>query len=180
QGRGSAANSLVAYLLGITPIDPLAHDLVCERFLSDDRQIAPDIDSHFQADRREEAIKYVQERYGAAQTARACTFVTFRGRSALRDVGKALGLPLHLLDRATRVLDIRRSGALGESASLQDTFAGQLETPAWQQLLDLCAQIDGLPRHLSIHNGGMILTGPPLAGRVPTGPATVPGRAGGQ
>jgi len=176
QGRGSAANSLVAYLLGITPIDPLAHNLVFERFLSDERQIAPDIDIDFQADRREEVIQYVYERYGAAHTAMACTFVTFRARSALRDVGKALGLPLHLLDRATRVLDIRRSGALGESASLQDTFTGQLETPAWRQLLDLCAQIDGLPRHLSIHNGGMLLTGSPLAARVPTEPATMPGR----
>jgi len=176
QGRGSAANSLVAYLLGITPIDPLAHDLVFERFLSDERQIAPDIDIDFQADRREEVIQYVYERYGAAHTAMACTFVTFRARSALRDVGRALGLPPHLLDRASRVLDVHRSGALGESASLRDTFAGQLETPAWQQLLDLCAQIDGLPRHLSIHNGGMLLTGLPLAARVPTEPATMPGR----
>lgn len=176
QGRGSAANSLVAYLLGITPIDPLAHDLVFERFLSTERQIAPDIDIDFQADRREEVIQYVYERYGTAHTAMACTFVTFRARSALRDVGKALGLPLHLLDRAAKVLDIRRSGALADSASLRDTFAGQLDTPAWQQLFDLCAQMDGVPRHLSIHNGGMVLTSPPLAARVPTEPATMPGR----
>src|SRR5690606_26005443 len=78
QGRGSAANSLVAYLLGITPVDPLAHDLVFERFLSAERALVPDIDIDFDAARREEVIQYVYARYGEAHTAMACTFVTFR------------------------------------------------------------------------------------------------------
>ncbi len=94
QGRGSAANSLVAYLLGITPIDPLAHNLVFERFLSDERRLAPDIDIDFQADRREEVIQYVYQTYGTDHAAMACTLVTYRRRSAVREVGKALGLPL--------------------------------------------------------------------------------------
>jgi DNA-directed DNA polymerase III PolC len=98
QGRGSAANSLVAYLLGISPIDPLAHGLVFERFLSDERRLPPDIDVDFDAARREEVIQYVYERYGEDHAAMACTFVTFRARSALRDVGKALGLSAALVD----------------------------------------------------------------------------------
>ncbi|NIP84745.1 MAG: hypothetical protein GTO03_03990, partial [Planctomycetales bacterium] len=113
QGRGSAANSLVAYLLGITPIDPLAHDLVFERFLSDactytrqpgrpgERGMAPDIDIDFQADRREEVIQYVYRRYGPEHTAMACTFVTFRRRSALQDVSKVLGLSPDLVRQVT-------------------------------------------------------------------------------
>jgi error-prone DNA polymerase len=141
QGRGSAANSLVAYLLGITPIDPLAHDLVFERFLSAERQLTPDIDLDFQADRREEVIQYVYRRYGPAHTAMACTFVTFRARSALRDIGKALGLPLQLVDQTTKSLDFHpRAGTL--AASLDTPH----NTPLWEQLLDLCRQIDHLPR----------------------------------
>ncbi|MFO7538197.1 MAG: hypothetical protein R6X32_09065 [Chloroflexota bacterium] len=92
QGRGSAANSLVAYLLHISPIDPLAHGLVFERFLSDERRVVPDIDLDFESERREEAIQYIYQTYGPAHVAMACTFVTFRARSAVRDVGKVLGL----------------------------------------------------------------------------------------
>ena len=188
QGRGSAANSLVAYLLGITPIDPLAHDLVFERFLSDERAIAPDIDIDFQADRREEVIQYVYQRYGPEHTAMACTLVTFRARSAMRDVGKALGFPLGLLDRAAKALDTREAGAIANSASFMEAFGDQAHHLPWQQLFDLCQQIDpstgsghrsghgGFPRHLGIHNGGMIITGSPLVEMVPTEPATMPDR----
>ncbi|MDP9309695.1 MAG: PHP domain-containing protein [Chloroflexota bacterium] len=90
QGRGSAANSLVAYLLGISPIDPLAHDLVFERFLAEGQAVLPDIDIDFAADRREEVIQYVYERYGTDHAAMACTLVTFRSRSAARDIGKVV------------------------------------------------------------------------------------------
>ncbi|NLS79317.1 MAG: DNA polymerase III subunit alpha, partial [Chloroflexi bacterium] len=103
QGRGSAANSLVAYLLGITPIDPLAHDLVFERFLSAERAAAPDIDIDFQADRREEVIQYAYRRYGTAHAAMACTLITFQARSARRDVGKALGLSPEAVQQALAV-----------------------------------------------------------------------------
>lgn len=98
QGRGAAANSLVAYLLFISPISPLMHDLVFERSLSDERRGTPGIDSDFQADRREEVIQYVYQRYGTDHAAMACTFVTFRERSAIREVGRALGLPPDLID----------------------------------------------------------------------------------
>ena len=165
QGRGSAANSLAAYLLGITPIDPLAHDLVFERFLSAERTLAPDIDIDFQADRREEVIQYIYRRYGADHAAMACTFVTFQARSALRDVGKALGLSAGLLDQAEKAFD-------GQAPADDPVTENKMRA----QLFDFCSQIDGFPRHLGIHNGGMIITGPKLFERVPTEPATMPDR----
>jgi error-prone DNA polymerase len=162
QGRGSAANSLVAYLLYISPIDPIAHDLVFERFLSSERQVVPDIDIDFDAQRREEVIQYIYGLYGEAHTAMACTFVTFRSRSALRDIGKAVGLSPDVMAEAVRTLD---NGQAGESG----------QAPV-DMLLDLCRQIEGFPRHLGIHSGGMIITGAPLMGRVPAEPATMPNR----
>lgn len=162
QGRGSAANSLVAYLLYISPIDPLAHDLVFERFLSPERPALPDIDLDFDAARREEVIQYIYDRYGEAHAAMACTFVTFRARSALRDVGKALGLGPDILAQAERVLEGQGDG-LAAAAPLR-------------LLLDLCQQIEGLPRHLGIHSGGMVITGSPLMGRVAIEPATMTDR----
>jgi error-prone DNA polymerase len=176
QGRGSAANSLVAYLLDISPIDPLRHNLVFERFLSAERAFPPDVDFDFQADRREEVIQYVYGRYGADHAAMACTFVTFRARSALRDVGKALGFPTSLLDRASGLLETHHAGQLATSPRLREELGDLLDAPLWQQLFDLCSQMQGLPRHLGIHNGGMIVTGAPLFERVPTEPATMPDR----
>lgn len=165
QGRGSAAGSLVAYLLFISPIDPLAHDLVFERFLSDERQVMPDIDIDFDAGRREEVIQYVYELYGEAHTAMACTFVTFQRRSAVRDVGKALGLsPEVIVETAER-----------ESSPPADGGA-EADPSARALLLELVEQIQDFPRHLGIHSGGMIVTGVPLMGRVPTEPATMADR----
>jgi error-prone DNA polymerase len=194
QGRGSAANSLAAYLLGITPIDPLRHDLVFERFLSGEEGIVPDIDIDFQADRREEVIQYVYERYGAEHAAMACTLVTFRSRSAWRDVGRALGLPPELVSQAVEALDEgpttdHRERSLpvglptaedgpvvsGRSSAVSENATPSNDDPL-ATLLDLCQQIKDFPRHLGIHNGGMVITGRPLAERLPTEPATMPGR----
>lgn len=169
QGRGSAANSVVAYLLNISPIDPLAHDLVFERFLSDERKLAPDIDIDFCASRREEVIQYVYEKYGTDHAGMACTFVTFQARSALRDVGKALGLSPAFIDLAAKQLDTRDPAKIGEALNFESS-------EPWEQLLDLCAQIDGFPRHLSIHNGGMIVMASILASRLPIEPATMENR----
>lgn len=166
QGRGSAANSLVAYLLNISPVDPLAHDLVFERFLSAERAIAPDIDLDFDAARREEVIQYLYGRYGADHTAMACTFITFRSKSAIRDIGKALGLSPELVGTAVHALET--------NTTLQAD--SQSEQTGLDLLLDLSEQIEGFPRHLGIHSGGMIITGSPLMGRVPTEPATMPDR----
>jgi error-prone DNA polymerase len=183
QGRGSAANSLAAYLLYISPVDPLVHDLVFERFLSDERQVAPDIDIDFDAQRREEVIQYIYKTYGAEHTAMACTFVTFRSRSALRDTGKALDLSEEAIVNARRELEERGSGNGDWRSGFQPSEnSGQPPAPGPQppapdnQLIDLARQIDGFPRHLGIHSGGMIITGSPLMGRVPTEPATMPDR----
>jgi len=176
QGRGSAANSLVAYLLGITPIDPVAYDLVFERFLSLERGSPPDIDIDFAADRREEVIQYVYERYGEEHTAMACTMVTFRARSAVRDVARVLGFPPPLVERLAGALDVRDVESVEESRGLVETFGEQLAGKPFQHLLRLVPQLDGIPRHLGIHNGGMVIAGPPLCKVVPLEPATMPGR----
>lgn len=108
QGRGSAANSLVAYLLGIGPIDPLRHNLVFERFLSRERPVLPDIDLDVDAVRREEVIQYLYQCYGAEHVTLACTFITFQARSALNEVAKALGLDPTALQHAEPGLDVAR------------------------------------------------------------------------
>jgi error-prone DNA polymerase len=177
QGRGSAANSLAAYALGISPINPLAQNLVFERFLSDERRAVPDIDIDFDAARREEVIQYVYGRYGRAHAAMACTFITFRGRSAVRDVGKALGLPLELLDRIASSLDTYSGGHLADAPALREVLDGRENGAVWRVLIDLCGQIDGFPRHLGIHNGGMVVMGVPLAHRLPSEPATMADRS---
>lgn len=166
QGRGSAANSIVAYLLNISPIDPLSHALVFERFLSDERRAVPDIDLDFESERREEVIQYIYQTYGPTHVAMACTYITFRARSAVRDVGKALGLPPTIIAAAAHTLDSQQP-----PATLEPTDQAPL-----QLLLDLSRQIEDYPRHLGIHSGGMVITGQPLMSRVPTEPATMEGR----
>lgn len=160
QGRGSAANSIVAYLLYVTPINPLEHDLVFERFLSRERDLTPDIDIDFDANRRDEVIQYVYNRYGLDHAAMACTFVTYRTKSAVRDVAKVFGM------------------ASAEKTLLSDMWERQQddvllfqESPLLVQMLDLCQQLQGYPRHLGIHNGGMVITTSLLCDRVPTEPA---------
>ncbi len=168
QGRGSAANSLVAYLLGISPLDPVAGDLVFERFLAPERAAPPDIDLDLAADRREEVIQYVYRRYGAEHAAMASTHVTFRTRSALRDLARVLGLP------PEAVTALLAAGEVGTQPALPD---GAAAPPALlHQLLRLLPRMEGLPRHLGIHNGGLVLSGPPLERCVPLEPATMEGR----
>ena len=104
QGRGSAADSIVAYVLDITKVDPIRHNLLFERFLNEERVGMPDIDIDFSTNHREEVIRYVYDKYGQQRTAMVCNVVTYRPRSALRDVGKVLGLPRDLLDRLAKSL----------------------------------------------------------------------------
>ena len=163
QGRGSAANSLVAYLLYISPVDPLRHNLVFERFLSDERRMTPDIDMDFDHARREEVIQYVYDRWDRSHAAMACTFVTYRRRYAVRDVGKALGVPPHMLSELADRVDWYEE-QLPDASTLLPGQTAEL----------FHAFVSGIlksPRHLSIHNGAIILTCPPLAARVPTEPA---------
>ena len=179
QGRGSAANSVVAYLLDITPADPLRHDLLFERFLSEGTHTMPDIDVDFGADRREEVIQYVYERYGQEHVAMVCNVVTYRARSALRDVAKALAFPPDVIDRAAKALDTRSTVVAAEQllqAQLADTETVQAPPLPWQTLSRLLRDMEGVPRHLSIHVGGMLITAAPLVEVVPVEWATMPGR----
>lgn len=189
QGRGSAAGSIVAYLLGITAIDPLAHDLLFERFLSEDRFTMPDIDIDFAADRREEVIQYVYRRYGRAHAAMVCNHVTYHARSALRDLGKVLEISPTLVDRWESQLESNNpaeaANQLEQAARDNGAKVGGTEEAGAEEensthllrlLADLMRQLDGAPRHLSIHSGGMLLTGMPLDEIVPLEAATMPGR----
>ncbi|MCL4534934.1 MAG: DNA polymerase III subunit alpha [Bacteroidetes bacterium] len=260
QGRGSAADSIVAYVLGITKVDPIRHNLLFERFLSEEMSGMPDIDIDFSTNHREEIIQYVYEKYGQEYTGMVANVVTYRARNALREVGRAMGLPMELIDRFAKMVNRHspshleeemetvglfegvggqgaggpvgaggpasplavgysrlapagppapmsgragtapRSYKVGDgngSASVQglhaprpykvgDGEAGtQPLTPSplhpvshspWAELLEFCRQIEGFPRHLSIHVGGMLITATPLVEIAPLERATAPGR----
>ena len=282
QGRGSAGDSVVAYVLGITRVDPIRHRLLFERFINEGRTTYPDVDIDFASSRREEVIQYCYERYGAEHTGMVCNLVTYRARSAVREVGYALGFPRPLVDRVAKALEtydsvmVRRDleaeggfaeffaavdggdgdgSAHGDLAAVERGFLdgmGQLndgrgpvplapvevirpgrrgssddeggpgDTPVsvrwlrtgaepsddyqsyalreaderarisslrtqagarsttgltpWDRWLELTARIDGFPRHLSIHTGGMLITAAPLIDIAPLERATMPGR----
>jgi len=252
QGRGSAADSIVAYVLGITRVDPIRHNLLFERFINEGRTAYPDVDIDFSSERREEVIQYVYERYGTEHTGMVCNLVTYRARSAVREVGYALGFPRPLVDRVARALetydatavrdDLRADGSferffaqvveretavadMGGGSALEqqrrlakrrpvgsDAEGGPGDSPAsiamlaaeraaergpertkvvggvqtrasstagmpeWERWLEFCARIDGFPRHLSIHTGGMLVTAAPLIDIAPLERATMPNR----
>jgi error-prone DNA polymerase len=275
QGRGSAGDSIVAYVLGITRVDPIRHELLFERFINEGRTSYPDVDIDFASSRREEVIQYVYEKYGAQHAGMVCNVVTYRARSAVREVGYALGFPRPLVDRVAKALEtydsvmVRRDleaeggfaeffqvpgegariaaertsahrfvGPMGELAETErlaprtalrrgpsDDEGGPGDSAVsvrwlhgeahqegvdrpepqrrviassmggieldpvppkgrgstaglspWERWLELCAQIDGLPRHLSIHVGGMLITQAPLVDIAPLERATMPGR----
>ena len=165
QGRGSAANSAVCYALGVTSVDPSRIDLLFERFVSRERNEAPDIDLDFEHERREEVLQYVYEKYGRDRAGITAEVITYRPRSAVRDVGKALGLSLDRVDALSKVIDGYHDGAqLAERA----TEAGlDPESPVGRRLLHLVHEIQGFPRHLSQHVGGMVITRGPLEDLVP-------------
>ena len=183
QGRGSAADSIVAYLLDITRVDPVAHDLLFERFLHEDHQGTPDIDIDFSTDHREQVLQYVYDKYGEERTGMVANVVTFRPKLAIREVGKAMGFPEAIIDRLSKSVDgwymsdveamLRESGVLDIGGAGGHGPAGAVP---WQQFLSVLQQIEGAPRHLSIHVGGMLVTGEPLIDVAPTERATMPGR----
>jgi len=172
QGRGSAANSAVCYCLGITAIDPVRMGLLFERFLSRERAEPPDIDLDIQHTRREEVIQHVYERYGRSHAAMVANVIRYRPRSAVRDVGKALGLPETALDRLAKLL------SLSEEVSADALRQAGLdpEHPAHQHLLRLANELLDFPRHLSIHPGGFLLGHEPVHDLVPIENARMPGR----
>jgi len=175
QGRGSAADSIVAYVLGITRVDPIEHNLLFERFLHEEMTSTPDIDIDFSTEHREQVIQYIYEKYGWERTGMVCNVVTFQPRMAIRQVGKALGFSAELLDRLAKGVD------RWFTEDVEDSMTGAVPPPnmrpqSWQQFLELCREVIEFPRHLSIHNGGMLVTGEPLVDIAPVEPATMEGR----
>jgi error-prone DNA polymerase len=174
QGRGSAANSAVCYCLGVTSVDPEKIDVLFERFVSPERNEPPDIDVDFEHERREEVLQYVYDKYGRDRAAMTATVITYRARSAIRDVGKALGLSLDLVDRLSKHLDPH---APSETIAPRIREAGlDPTTRLGRQFLPLVRDLLGFPRHLSQHTGGMVITHNPIHELVPVGNASMPGR----
>ena len=160
-GRGSAANSIVAYALGITGVDPLAHNFLFERFLHRGRKGTPDIDLDFDSARRDEMIQWIEARFGADHTAMTATLIPYRLRSALRDTAKALGWPLETVDRLTARVPRRHAADAG--AYREDIEAVLGTSPLVDTLIDAAEGLEGCPRHLGLHSGGMVLSRTPLA-----------------
>src|SRR5216117_2625598 len=204
QGRGSAANSAVCYALGITAVDPVKMELLFERFLSEERGEWPDIDLDLPSgDQRERAIQYIYDRYGRFGAAMTANVITYRGRSAAREVGKALGFDMETLERLTRLvghfeykdesdtLFHSRSGLFpdprsrlrGFDKSQSGTDKAQFRIAGFdmrrqriRKFLELCLRLQDLPRHLGQHSGGMVICQGQLDSVVPLEPATMPGR----
>jgi error-prone DNA polymerase len=172
QGRGSAANSAVCYCLGVTAIDPMLTDLLFERFISGERAEPPDIDLDIEHDRREEVIQYVYQKYGRDRAAMVANIVRYRSRSALRDVGKALGFSETALDRIAKFL----SSYEAIEPRMFRQMGLEPSEKRHNQLLQLTNEILDFPRHLSIHPGGFLLGHEPVHDIVPIENATMPER----
>jgi error-prone DNA polymerase len=174
QGRGSAANSAVCFCLGITEVDPERMATLVERFISKERDEPPDIDVDFEHERREEVIQYIYQKYGRDRAALAATVVTYRPRSALRDVGKALGLSGLQVDRLAKSMQWWDGSGVDDSRVLEAGL--DPESPVIRRLLYLVRQLMGFPRHLSQHVGGFVISNGPLSELVPVENATMEDR----
>jgi DNA polymerase-3 subunit alpha len=168
-GRGSAAGSLVAYCLHITDLDPLAFDLLFERFLNPDRISMPDIDTDFCVERRDEVIAYVTEKYGSDRVAQIVTFGTMAARAAVRDAGRVLGVPLPDVDRVAKLIPSGPTGLSIEAAIKQIGELGALYAgnPEVRKLLDTAKTIEGLTRNAGTHAAGVVISDRPLVEHVP-------------
>ncbi|MFI5381964.1 MAG: PHP domain-containing protein, partial [Tepidisphaerales bacterium] len=174
QGRGSAANSAVCYCIGVTSVDPDRIEVLFERFVSAARGEPPDIDVDFEHERREEVLQYIYDKYGRDRAGMTAEVITYRGRSAVRDIGKALGLSLDLVDSLAKKLDWWHRGTITES-QLRELGLSP-EDPTIRQVVALTQQALGFPRHLSQHVGGMVMTRGSLCELVPIENAAMPGR----
>jgi error-prone DNA polymerase len=175
RGRGSSVGSIVCYLTGLSHVDPVEADLSLGRFLNRELVAVPDIDLDFPRDIREQLIVRVHERYGREHSALVATFSTYHARGAIRDIGKALGLPYAELERLARLTDGNPKRVADELKRLPDSEA-KLRSRRWRALGELAAEIAGLPRHISQHPGGMIISSRPLVELVPLQPAAMEGR----
>ena len=165
QGRGSAANSAVCYCIGVTSVDPARIDVLFERFISAARNEPPDIDIDFEHERREEVIQYLYNRYGRDRAGMTATVITYRGRSAIRDVGKAMGLSLDMVDSMASKLDWWDRGVLDEQR-IRECGLDPSDSNI-RRVIAVATELLGFPRHLSQHVGGMVMSRGPLCEMVP-------------
>src|SRR5436190_3939479 len=175
RGRGSSVGSIVCYLTGLSHVDPVQAELSLGRFLNRELESVPDIDLDFPRDIREKLIVAVCERYGREHSALVASFSTYHARGAIRDLGKALGLPFAELERLARLTDGNPYRVREELAKLPDGET-KLASPRWSAFAELCGELGGLPRHVSQHPGGMVISTRPLVELVPVQPAAMAGR----
>ncbi len=176
RGRGSSVSSIICYLIGLSHIDPVENDLFLGRFLNEALRSVPDIDLDFPRDIRERLILRVYEKYGREHTGLVCTFPTYRLRSAVREIGKALDLPLGELEKLAKLAEHRSASGLADEIASLPEFRERADAPLWKMLGELAEDISGLPRHISQHVGGMIISSRPLVEIVPLEPAAWEGR----
>jgi error-prone DNA polymerase len=169
-------SSIICYLIGLSHVDPVRNRLFFRRFLNEDLQAVPDIDLDFARDIREQLILQVYRRYGHEHAALVCSFATYHLRSAVRDLGKVLGLPAPAIDKLARLSEGGMASSVRHELETLPEFKGQAEGPMWAHLMDLAEQIDGFPRHVGQHVGGMIISSRPVVELVPVQPASMDGR----
>jgi len=176
RGRGSSVGSIVCFLTGLSHVDPVENDLSLGRFLNEELASVPDIDLDFPRDIREKLIVRVTERYGHEHAALVASFATYRSRGAIRDVGKALGLPHAELERLARVTDGWHAERVADEVAALPDAGQKLLSKRWRAFQFLTREIAGLPRHVSQHPGGMVISSRPLVELVPVQPAAMAGR----
>ncbi|HXS48066.1 MAG TPA: PHP domain-containing protein, partial [Solirubrobacterales bacterium] len=179
RGRGSSVSSIVCFLTGLSHVDPVEKNLFSGRFLNaevDEHTVAPDIDLDFPRDIREKLIPRVHDRYGADRSALVAAFPTYRARGVVRDLGKALALPPGEIERVAKVVGFHERGAEIERDAIAAIGAERAAAPGWKALLDLTDEAMGLPRHVSQHPGGMVISTRPLIDVCPVVPAAMEGR----
>ena len=178
QGRGSAANSAVCYALGITAVDPVKMELLFERFLTEERGEWPDIDLDLPSGgQRERAIQYVYQRYGQLGAAMTANVITYRGRSAAREIGKVMSFDPEILNRLTSLVGYWEYHNANDALDRQFRDAGlDIRHPQIRKFFELCMEVQDLPRHLGQHSGGLVICQGQLDSVVPLEPATMPGR----
>ncbi len=166
-GRGSGAGSLVAFCIGITDVDPIAYDLLFERFLNPERVSMPDFDIDFCYDRREEVINYVKEKYGEDKVAQIVTFGTLAARAVVRDVGRVMGLPYSTVDSVAKLIPRELNVTLASAMRQKDLRAMYEGNPEIRKMLEISERLEGMPRHASTHAAGVVITERPIHNYVP-------------
>jgi error-prone DNA polymerase len=176
RGRGSSVSSIICYLIGLSHIDPVKNNLFLGRFLNEALRSVPDIDLDFPRDIREKLILRVYNKYGHEHTGLVCTFPTYRLKSAVREIGKVLDLPLGELEKLSKLAEHRSASGLADEIASLPEFKDRADGHLWKLLGELAEDVSGLPRHISQHVGGMIISSRPLVEIVPLEPAAWEGR----